>query len=180
MGKTNENNFYIRCPLVFTTIHQTEYSLLWRSTLTHKLYMIYRYMVWHTLHKKVKDVCQYLDLNTKIKANSRSCTKKNQIFKNILNFFFVVHMVGTPFGFDIHIFCKFCNMINYQILLYWMLPNTWDHSSLLRSVLNSSLKCYCYHSNVSTLQCHILISPGGLHQFWSEWSMGAEFYFQPG
>ncbi len=35
----------------------------------------------YTLHKKVKDICQYLDLNTIIKANSCNCTKKNK--KNI-------------------------------------------------------------------------------------------------
>ncbi len=34
-----------------------------------------------TLHKKVKDICQYLALNTKIKANSRNCTKHVENFK---------------------------------------------------------------------------------------------------
>ncbi len=30
----------------------------------------------YTLHKKFKDICQYLDLKTKIKANSRNSTSK--------------------------------------------------------------------------------------------------------
>ncbi len=40
----------------------------------------------HTLHKKVKDICQYLDLNTKIKANSLHCTKHLENFKISLTF----------------------------------------------------------------------------------------------
>ncbi len=35
----------------------------------------------YRLHKKGKDICQYLDLNTKIKANSRNCTKHLEHFK---------------------------------------------------------------------------------------------------
>ena len=41
----------------------------------------------HTLHKKVKDICQYLDLNTKIKANSRNGIKYVVNFKISLTFF---------------------------------------------------------------------------------------------
>ncbi len=44
----------------------------------------------YTLHKNVKDIFQYLDLNAKIKANSQKCTKI-QNFEYILNFF-VVYM----------------------------------------------------------------------------------------
>ena len=40
----------------------------------------------HTLHKKVKDICQYLDLNTKIKTNSQHCTKHLDNFKISLTF----------------------------------------------------------------------------------------------
>ncbi len=40
----------------------------------------------YTLHKKVKDISQYLDLNTKIKAISRNGTKHLENLK-ISNFF---------------------------------------------------------------------------------------------
>ncbi len=41
----------------------------------------------YTTQKKVKDICQYLDLNTKIKANSRNSTKYLENFKISLTFF---------------------------------------------------------------------------------------------
>ncbi len=38
--------------------------------------------------KQSRKFCQYLDLNTKIKANSRNGTKKiSRKFQNVLNFF---------------------------------------------------------------------------------------------
>ncbi len=40
----------------------------------------------YTLHKKVKDICQYLDLNTKIKANLRNSTKHLENFKISFSF----------------------------------------------------------------------------------------------
>ncbi len=45
-----------------------------------------RFVTTATLHKKVKDICQYLDLNTKIKANSRNITKHLEHFKISLTF----------------------------------------------------------------------------------------------
>ncbi len=41
----------------------------------------------HTLHKKVKDICQYLNLKTKIKANSSNITKHLENLKISLTFF---------------------------------------------------------------------------------------------
>ena len=43
----------------------------------------------HTLHKKDKDICQYLDENTKIKANSQNCTKHLENFKKKKNINFL-------------------------------------------------------------------------------------------
>ncbi len=37
--------------------------------------------------QKVKDICQYLDLNTTIKANSRNCTEHLENLK--ISFFFL-------------------------------------------------------------------------------------------
>ncbi len=34
-----------------------------------------------TLHKQVKDICRYLDLNAKIKVNSRNSTNHLENFK---------------------------------------------------------------------------------------------------
>ncbi len=48
-----------------------------------------------TLHKKVKDICQYLDLNTKIKANSWNCTKHPENFKIALTFLCSVYTATT-------------------------------------------------------------------------------------
>ncbi len=47
---------------------------------------------------KVKDICQYLDLNIKIKANSRNCTKHLENFKISLTFLYSVYASYSNFS----------------------------------------------------------------------------------
>ncbi len=48
----------------------------------------------YTLHEKVKVICQYLNLKTKIKANSRNYTKHLENFKIFLTFLCSVDILG--------------------------------------------------------------------------------------
>ncbi len=49
----------------------------------------------YTLHKKVKDICQYLYLKTKIKANSQNSIKHLGNFKISLTFLCSVYVLRT-------------------------------------------------------------------------------------
>ncbi len=82
-----------------------------------------------TLHKKVNDICQYLDLNTKIKANSWNCTNHLENFKNLETFlcsvqctyccciFLKVHAMSSKPAFS-----KACDV--WSMRAVWMLSNT--------------------------------------------------------
>ena len=61
--------------------------------------------------QKVKDICQYLDLNTKIKAISRNSTKQLESFKISLTFLCSVCSSETSF-IDVHDFHGNHSLIN--------------------------------------------------------------------
>ncbi len=67
--------------------------------------------------KKVKDISQYLDLNTKIKAISRNSTKNLENFKISLTFLCSVYYVCVC-----HISVPYLNVFIY--LLYFSSPTS--------------------------------------------------------
>ncbi len=51
----------------------------------------------HTTHKKVKDICQYLDLNTQVKAKFTKLHKTSRNFQNIticVVYIYLVHCIS--------------------------------------------------------------------------------------
>ena len=54
----------------------------------------YKHRNAYTQHKKVKDICQYLDLNTKIKIKSRDSTKHLENLKISLTFCVVYYNIS--------------------------------------------------------------------------------------